>query len=150
MCGIVGFSGFEDRKLLQEMTLLLSHRGPDQSGFYSDTVASLGHRRLSIIDLSEDGKQPMSNEDDNLWIVFNGEIYNYKELRERLEEKKHTFKSKTDTEVIVHAYEEYEEKCVELLNGDFAFAIYDVKKKSLFLARDRLGIKPLYYAMAEC
>ena len=149
MCGIVGFSGFEDRKLLQEMTLLLSHRGPDQSGFYSDTVASLGHRRLSIIDLSEDGKQPMSNEDDNLWIVFNGEIYNYKELRERLEEKKHTFKSKTDTEVIVHAYEEYEEKCVELLNGDFAFAIYDVKKKSLFLARDRLGIKPLYYAAID-
>ncbi|MEK6900782.1 MAG: asparagine synthase (glutamine-hydrolyzing), partial [Nanoarchaeota archaeon] len=149
MCGIVGFSGFEDTKLLQEMTSLLSHRGPDQSGSYTDEFVSLGHRRLSIIDLSEDGKQPMSNEDDTIWIVFNGEIYNYKELRVKLEERKHTFKSKTDTEVIIHAYEEYGEKCVELFNGDFAFAIYDVNKKSLFMARDRLGIKPLYYTVVD-
>ncbi len=149
MCGITGFYGFEDRNLLREMTKLLEHRGPDQSGYYSDEWVSLGHRRLSIIDLSEDGKQPMSNEDDTVWIIFNGEIYNYKELRVKLEEKKHTFKSKTDTEVIIHAYEEYREKCVELLNGDFAFAVYDAKKKSLFLARDRLGIKPLYYTLVN-
>jgi len=131
------------------MTSLLEHRGPDQSSHYTDEVVSLGHRRLSIIDLSDDGKQPISNEDGTIWVVFNGEIYNYKELRQKLEEKGHRFKSKTDTEVIVHAYEEYGEKCVNLFNGDFAFAVYDVSKRKLFLARDRLGIKPLYYTLID-
>lgn len=145
MCGITGFYGFSDPKLLQKMTALLEHRGPDQHNYYTDELVSLGHRRLSIIDLSEDGKQPLCNEDGTVWVVFNGEIYNYKELRERLEKKGHRFKSKTDTEVIVHAYEEYGQKCVSWFNGDFAFAIYDSEKESFFLARDRLGIKPLYY-----
>ena len=145
MCGIAGFYGFEDKQLLQNMTKLLGHRGPDQFGYYTDELVSLGHRRLSIIDLSEAGKQPMCNEDNSIWVVFNGEIYNFKKLREELEEAGHTFKSETDTEVIVHAYEEYGEDCVEKFNGCFAFAIYDSPKKKLFLARDRMGIKPLYY-----
>ncbi len=156
MCGIAGFYGPEDKKLIREMTALLEHRGPDQCGYYTDSQVSLGHRRLSIIDLSEDGKQPMSNEDGSVWVVFNGEIYNYKELRALLVQKGHRFRSRTDTEVIVHAYEEYGEKCVELLNGCFAFVIYEQKsgrersgkERTLLLARDRLGIKPLYYTFA--
>jgi asparagine synthase (glutamine-hydrolysing) len=123
----------------------LEHRGPDQKGFFVDKNVSFGHRRLSIIDLSDHGNQPMSNEDETLWIVFNGEIYNYKELRKQLESKGHKFSSKTDTEVLVHMYQEFGEKCLEKLNGCFAFAIFDSKKRSLFLARDRMGIKPLYY-----
>ena len=149
MCGITGFYGFEDKELLRKMTSLLEHRGPDQFGYYTDNKVCLGHRRLSIIDLSEDGKQPMGNEDESVWVVFNGEIYNYKELKRILEEKGHKFKSKTDTEVIVHAYEEYGEDCVKHFNGCFAFAIYDSEKKSIFLARDRMGIKPLYYTQVE-
>jgi asparagine synthase (glutamine-hydrolysing) len=149
MCGITGFYGLEDKELLSKMTSLLEHRGPDQSGYYADETVSLGHRRLSIIDLSEDGRQPMGNEEGTVWVVFNGEIYNYQELREKLEKKGHHFKSKTDTEVIVHAYEEYGQKCVSFFNGDFAFAVYDAEKKVLFLARDRLGIKPLYYTLVD-
>ncbi len=127
------------------MTSLLSHRGPDGEGFYSDGTVSLGHRRLSIIDLSASGKQPMSNEDGTIWITFNGEIYNFQELRKELEKRGHTFSSNTDTEVIVHGYEEWGETVVQKLNGMFAFAICDTNKKTLFVARDRLGVKPLYY-----
>jgi asparagine synthase (glutamine-hydrolysing) len=142
MCGIAGFN-WEDKELLLSMNNVLSHRGPDQSGTYEDRNVSLGHRRLSIIDLSEKGRQPMGNEDGTSWIVFNGEIYNFKEIKAKL--ASHRFSSASDTEVIIHAYEEHGTNCVQMLNGDFAFAIYDSRKKLLFLARDRLGIKPLYY-----
>lgn len=144
MCGIVG-ANIPDKVLIRKMMHLIEHRGPDQKGVYSDGTATLGHQRLSIIDLSERGRQPMSTPDGNYWIVFNGEIYNYKEIRNRLEGLGHRFASNTDTEVIVHAYQEYGAECVHQFNGDFAFCIYDKNKKQLFLARDRLGIKPLYY-----
>ncbi len=144
MCGICGFNG-EDKELLIKMTSLLSHRGPDGEGFYSDGMMSFGHRRLSIIDLSTSGKQPMSNEDGTIWITFNGEVYNFQELRNELEKKGHSFSSNTDTETIIHGYEEWGENVVQRLNGMFAFAIWDTNKKRLFLARDRLGVKPLYY-----
>jgi asparagine synthase (glutamine-hydrolysing) len=146
MCGIVGFAGFEDKKLLHNMTTSLTHRGPDQHAYFLDDNISFGHRRLSIIDLSEKGRQPMCNEEGNLTITFNGEIYNYKELRETLNQLGHKFNSNTDTEVILYAYQEYGPTCVTKLNGCFAFAIYNSNTKSLFLARDRMGIKPLYYA----
>ncbi len=144
MCGICGFN-WEDKELVQQMASVISHRGPDGSGTYIDKEISLGHRRLSIIDLSEKGKQPMCNEEGTIWITFNGEIYNFKELRDLLEKKKHRFKSETDTEVIIHGYEEWGEQILKKLNGMFAFAIWDRDKQKLFLARDRLGIKPLYY-----
>jgi asparagine synthase (glutamine-hydrolysing) len=123
----------------------LLHRGPDDSGFYSDDYVGLGHRRLSIIDL-ESGHQPIFNEDRSKCIIFNGEIYNFLQLRDELLSKGHRFSTRSDTEVILHAYEEWGEKCVEYLQGMFAFAIWDAKAKKLFLARDRLGIKPLFYA----
>jgi len=145
MCGICGFYGFEDKSLIKRMTDVITHRGPDQSGIYSDKKISLGHRRLSIIDLSKRGIQPMTNEDGNLVIVYNGEIYNFKEIKTELEKKGHNFKSNTDTEVVVHAYEEYGIKCIEKFNGMFAFAIWNSDKEELILARDRIGIKPLYY-----
>src|SRR3989344_2398086 len=148
MCGICGLS-WEDRRLIQEMSACLAHRGPDQSGVYTDRHVSLGHQRLSIIDLSDAGKQPIHNEDKTLWLVYNGEIYNFRHLKHDLEMKGHRFFSHTDSEVIVHAYEEYGEQCVQKLNGMFAFAIWDVKQKKLFLARDRLGIKPLYYTFSK-
>ena len=148
MCGITGFN-WDDKELVKRMCNSISHRGPDGEGFYNDERVSLGHRRLSIIDLSENGKQPMCNEDETVWIIFNGEIYNYSEIKSELEKKGHRFKSKTDTETIIHAYEEYGEECLHLFNGDFAFAIYDKNKKTIFLARDRLGIKPLYYFAEE-
>ena len=144
MCGIAGFN-WEDKKLLKKMCDSMQHRGPDQHSYYFDKQASLGHRRLSIIDLSAKGRQPMSNEDGTIWITFNGEIYNYLDLKPELLEKGHKFTSETDTEVIIHLYEEYGVHCVEKLFGDFAFAIYDSQKKQIFLARDRLGVKPLYY-----
>lgn len=149
MCGITGFYSVEDKNMLQRMTESLHHRGPDQYGYYSDARCSLGHRRLSIIDLSEKGRQPLSNTDGSLWIVFNGEIYNFKELRDMLEKKGYHFSSETDTEVIIHAYEAFGTGCLQYLNGIFAFAIWDTKKKQLFLARDRIGVKPLYYAEKE-
>jgi asparagine synthase (glutamine-hydrolysing) len=145
MCGITGFYGFEDKELLKRMTSALTYRGPDDFGYYSDKLCSLGHRRLSIIDLSKKGKQPMSNEDGSIFITFNGEIYNFKDIRVELEKNGHRFRSNTDTEVIVHAFEEYGVDCLKRFNGMFAFAIWDSSKKRLFLARDRLGIKPLYY-----
>lgn len=154
MCGICGKISFGKKKIslkeLKEMANTLVHRGPDGEGFYvsKDRNVGLGHRRLSIIDLST-GSQPMANEDRTIWIVFNGEIYNFEELKGDLLKKGHLFKSKSDTEVIIHAYEEYQEECVKFLNGMFAFAIWDEGSQELFLARDRLGEKPLFYAETE-
>ena len=145
MCGICGYYGIKDSETIKVMTKLLEHRGPDNFGYFTDDKVSLGHRRLSIIDLSEKGKQPMSNEDGSIWVIYNGEIYNFKELREELEKKGHKFKSNTDTETIIHAYEEYGKDCLQKFNGMFSFCIYNSNKKELFLARDRLGKKPLYY-----
>lgn len=151
MCGIVGLYNFNnkpvDEILLAGMRDTLAHRGPDGAGFYisPDKKAGLGHRRLSIIDLSQKADQPMSNEDGTVWIVFNGEIYNFQELRPDLEKRGHRFKSNSDTEVIIHLYEEYKEKCLDFLRGMFAFAIWDEREQKLFLARDRVGKKPLKY-----
>lgn len=144
MCGITGITT-NDKPLIKQMSKSIKHRGPNQNGVYIDKHVSLGHQRLSIIDLSKKGKQPMSNEDGTVWITFNGEIYNYLDLKPELENKGHNFASETDTEVIIHLYEEYGEHCVEKLWGDFAFAIYDTNKKKILLARDRIGVKPLYY-----
>ena len=144
MCGICGFN-WQDEELVRRMNDQIIHRGPDQDGVFCDAHASLGHRRLSIIDLSEQGRQPMFNEDKTLCLVFNGEIYNFQELREILVGKGHVFSSHSDSEVIIHAYEEYGIGVLDKLRGMFAFALYDVREKTLFLARDRVGIKPLYY-----
>ncbi|MEK6825649.1 MAG: asparagine synthase (glutamine-hydrolyzing) [Nanoarchaeota archaeon] len=143
MCGILGFN-WEDTRLLRKSLLTIEHRGPDALGTFFDRGISLGHRRLSILDLSRAGKQPMSNEDGTIWIVFNGEIYNFEKLKSKLKQR-HIFKSRTDTELLIHLYEEEGTKMVEKLEGMFAFCIYDSKKKILFLARDKAGIKPLYY-----
>jgi asparagine synthase (glutamine-hydrolysing) len=153
MCGICGklmfdAAGSVSPALVKSMADTISHRGPDDEGFYVSGQIGLGFRRLSIIDLAG-GHQPLSNEDDTLWIVFNGEIYNYRALREELVAKGHTFKTKSDTEVIVHLYEEYGEECVEKLRGMFAFAVWDSREKTLFMARDRVGIKPLYYYVGQ-
>ena len=147
MCGIIGFN-FEDKNFLRNSLKEINHRGPDSSGVFSDKDVSLGHNRLAIIDLSQSGAQPMSNEDGTIWIVFNGEIYNFKSLKEELKGK-HQFKSQTDTEVLVHLYEEYGVAMVNKIWGMFAFCIYDSKKNILFLARDRVGIKPLYYYIED-
>jgi len=149
MCGICGIYYVDpgqkvERHVLQHMTDALIHRGPDDEGLYLGDGVGLGMRRLSIIDLVT-GKQPISNEDGSVWIVFNGEIYNHLTLRSELERKGHRFRTRADTEAIVHAYEEYGAHCPEHLNGMFAFAIYDSRSRRLLLARDRLGIKPLYY-----
>src|SRR5262245_47624385 len=127
----------------------LTHRGPDDAGLYlsPDQTLGLAHRRLSIIDLSPAGRQPMSNEDGTVWITFNGEIYNHAALRRGLEERGHQYRSRTDTETLVHLYEEEGEDFVRLIEGDFALAIWDARRRKLVLARDRLGVKPLYYAV---
>jgi asparagine synthase (glutamine-hydrolysing) len=144
-CGIFDPSGSPiDGNLLGRMTSAINHRGPDGDGRFVDREVGLGHRRLSIIDV-EGGAQPIGNEDGSLQIVFNGEIYNFVELRKELEGAGHTFKTRSDTEVIVHAYEQWGKGCVEHFNGMFAFALWDSNKRELFLARDHLGIKPLYY-----
>jgi asparagine synthase (glutamine-hydrolysing) len=151
MCGICGKVSWDepvDVSLVQRMMDMLVHRGPDDEGMYVEQQVVLGHRRLSIIDLNT-GKQPISNEDGTVWIVFNGEIYNFVQLRDELLQAGHRFQTQTDTEVIVHLYEQYGEHCVDRLSGMFAFAIWDVRKKKLFLARDRVGIKPLYYSVNE-
>lgn len=147
MCGICGTVGFADRALLERMTAVISHRGPDDEGHYisPDGRVGLGNRRLSIVDLSPRGHQPMSNEDGTVWITCDGEVYNFRELRAELEGKGHHFRSNTDTETIVHLYEEEGIDCLRQLNGMFAFAIWDERLKRLLLARDRFGIKPLYY-----
>lgn len=149
MCGICGILKFDKNKvveknILEKMTGKLKHRGPDGEGYYLNGNIGLGHTRLIIID-PEKGKQPMSNEDERIWIVHNGEIYNYLELRDFLIKKGHKFSTNSDTEVIIHLYEEYGEDCLKYLRGMFAFAIWDNKKKSLFIARDRIGKKPVYY-----
>ncbi len=178
MCGIAGVSWTKDGRplpedVLQQMLAVIEHRGPDDSGVYFSATrsiatggvpqwqavgrspdqsgaagAALGHRRLSIIDL-EGGHQPLANEDETVWIVFNGEIYNYRELRSGLESRGHRFRTSSDTEVIVHLYEEFGPDCVDQLRGMFAFAIWDANKRRLYLARDRLGQKPLFYRYAE-
>ena len=148
MCGIAGLS-WRHEEMVKQMTQQLVHRGPDQHGIYTDERISLGHRRLSILDLSRLGQQPMSNRDGSVWISYNGEIYNFQELRKALEGKGHRFRSQTDTEVILAAYEEYGLDCLQQLNGMFAFALWDKNKQELILARDRLGIKPLYYYLKQ-
>jgi asparagine synthase (glutamine-hydrolysing) len=148
MCGITGFN-WEDNELLTKMLESIKHRGPDDRGTFTNNNFSLGHNRLSIIDLSEKGKNPLWNEDKTICILHNGEIYNYKILRNQLERKGHKFSSETDTEVILHGYEEYGENILEKLNGMFAFAIYNKETNEIFIARDRLGIKPLYYYKKE-
>ncbi len=149
MCGICGICFSDERQLdlnvLKKMTTTLQHRGPDDDGYYINAGIALGHRRLSIIDL-DTGKQPIHNEDETIYVVFNGEIYNFPELKKELEEKGHRFYTKTDTEVLVHLYEERGERCIESLAGMFAFVIWDEKRRKLLLARDRIGIKPLYYS----
>ncbi len=151
MCGIVGKINFDplqpvDRELIGRMSDSVRHRGPDDSGCWTSGNVGLGHRRLSIIDLSPSGRNPMCNEDGTVWIVFNGEIYNFLELRPVLESRGHKFRSHTDTEVILHAYEEYGKACVHQLRGMFAFAIWDCRTRQLLLARDRMGVKPLFYS----
>ncbi len=148
MCGIFGFYGFNDKELLQRMSKILKHRGPDDTGFFLDDMVGLGNVRLSIIDV-EGGRQPIFNEDESIVVVYNGEIYNFKELRRELEKRGHRFYTNTDTEVIVHAYEEWGFDCVKMFNGMFAFALWDSNKKLLFLARDKSGIKPLYYTICN-
>lgn len=146
ICGKINFSGEPvSEALIQRMAATLIHRGPDDGGVYVTGNAGLGHRRLSIIDLSPLGRQPMCNEDGSLWIVFNGEIYNFPSLREELIKSGHVFRSHSDTEVILHIYEEEGPECVKRLRGMFAFAIWNERDKTLFLARDRVGKKPLFY-----
>jgi len=145
MCGISGWVGPKDPESAGRMRRTIGHRGPDDHGAFEDDNATLLHERLSIIDLAG-GRQPMANEDGRFQIVFNGEIYNYRELREELQGRGHRFRTSSDTEVIVHLYEEMGERCPERLIGMFAFAIWDTRDRALFLARDRLGIKPLFYA----
>ncbi|MBP6004834.1 MAG: asparagine synthase (glutamine-hydrolyzing) [Pyrinomonadaceae bacterium] len=149
MCGIVGFVNnggrAAEREVLEAMNRAIIHRGPDEDGYYLHENVALAMRRLSIIDLAS-GKQPIHNADRTKWIVFNGEIYNYRELREGLEARGHTFYTRSDTEAIIHLYDEYGEGCLEHLRGMFAFAIWDETDRSLFAARDRVGKKPLLYA----
>lgn len=151
MCGIDGILYYDRKKIVSErlierMNSVICHRGPDDGGMYVNANVGLGFRRLAIIDLSPTGHQPMCNENESVWIAFNGEIYNYLELREELINKGHTFRSRSDTETVIHLWEEEGERCVEKLRGMFAFAIWDSNRNALFLARDREGKKPLYYA----
>lgn len=157
MCGIVGYfrfrgeAAFDVEAAVQNARDRLVHRGPDDAGIYvsPDRRCVLGHRRLSILDLSPAGRQPMSNEDGTLWIVYNGEIYNFAELREELIDRGHRLRSRTDTEVILHLFEEQGAEAVHRLDGMFAFVLYDARRGRLFCARDRLGIKPLYYCLSH-
>lgn len=148
MCGIAGFvrqSSFPDgQAVLERMTDTIRHRGPDDVGYFNDGYALLGHRRLSIVDLAG-GHQPMCNEDASLWITYNGEIFNHADLRPALEKAGHQYRSRCDTETIIHSFEQYGPECLQLYRGMFAFALWDQNKRRLFCARDRLGIKPLYY-----
>src|SRR5580765_5574407 len=154
MCGICGAFAFEGalapavRESVPKMNRALAHRGPDGDGFFDHPRASFGHRRLAIIDRAG-GHQPMTNEDGSCWIVFNGEIYNHRDLRPLLEAKGHRFKTASDTETILHAYEEFGPGCVDRLEGMFAFAIYDGRRQELFAARDRLGKKPFFYTVLD-
>ncbi len=152
MCGIAGIVAADrldasERERVTRMRDVISHRGPDDAGMFVDDRAALGHRRLSIVDLAA-GHQPLSNEDETVWIVFNGEIYNHASVRPELEAAGHRYRTRSDTETIVHAYEQWGDACVDRLRGMFAFAIWDAPRRRLLLARDRLGVKPLYWAMA--
>ena len=155
MCGICGKilknpDGSVSREQVKAMNDLQHHRGPDEDGYYINGHVGLGHKRLSIIDLAG-GSQPITNEDDSCVIVYNGEVYNFRELRENLEKKGHKFKTHSDTEVILHLYEEHGEECVNFLRGMFAFAIWDANRKQCFVARDRVGQKPIFYAeLPDC
>jgi asparagine synthase (glutamine-hydrolysing) len=151
MCGICGVVGKADEQLIQKMLASIAHRGPDDEGIYIAESANgervgLGHRRLSIIDLSPAGHEPMSDAQGEIWLTYNGEIYNFKEIRKELEKRGHKFKSESDAEVVIYAYREWGLNALGMFNGMFAFAIWDMRNNSLLLARDRLGIKPVYYA----
>src|SRR5688572_24565255 len=151
MCGICGYAyrdhgRFADPRSLRAMNETITHRGPDSDGYYEHAGVGLAMRRLSIIDV-QGGDQPIFNEDKTIAIVFNGELYNFHNLRERLASTGHVFTTHTDTECIVHAYETWGVDCLQYLNGMFAFAIWDSRQNQLFIARDRTGIKPLYYSV---
>jgi asparagine synthase (glutamine-hydrolysing) len=153
MCGIAGIVASDrlhadERARAEMMRDVVAHRGPDDAGIFTDEYAALGHRRLSIVDLAA-GHQPLANEDDTIWIVFNGEIYNHADVRPELEGAGHRYRTRSDTETIVHAYEQWGDACVERLRGMFAFAIWDAPRRRLLLARDRLGVKPLYWAEVD-
>src|SRR5213594_1522924 len=153
MCGIVGVVNLDPREpvdeaLLKRMRDVLRHRGPDGEGLWTEGPVGLGHRRLAIVDVAA-GQQPLPNEDESCWIVYNGEIYNHASLRPGLEARGHRYATRSDTETILHLYEEEGEGCVERLQGMFAFAVWDRARRRLLLARDRLGIKPLYFALTD-
>src|SRR5712691_2053554 len=153
MCGIAGIINLDpdhavDVERLRRMRDVLRHRGPDGEGIWTEGPVGLAHRRLSIVDIAG-GAQPMTTGDGNAWIVFNGEIYNHPELKLNLEARCHQYRTRSDTETILHIYKEAGEMCVEHLRGMFAFGIWDRERRQLLLARDRLGIKPLYYALTE-
>ncbi|MEA1984547.1 MAG: asparagine synthase (glutamine-hydrolyzing) [Euryarchaeota archaeon] len=148
LCGICGTAGFVDQALLDSMCSVMEHRGPDDSGTFIDDGIGLGHRRLSIIDL-KGGHQPIHNEDETIQVVYNGEVYNYEDLRSDLKARGHRFYTSTDTEVLAHLYEEHGAELVQHLRGMFAFALWDSNRRTLLLARDRLGIKPLYYTVID-
>ncbi|MCA9876924.1 MAG: asparagine synthase (glutamine-hydrolyzing), partial [Thermomicrobiales bacterium] len=149
MCGIAGIANLTGQAVsapaVAAMAEVMQHRGPDSDGVWIDGPVGLGHRRLAIIDLSPGGHQPMGNETGDIVIVYNGELFNFQKLRVELEGAGHRFHSSSDTEVIIHAYEEWDEACLQRFNGQFAFAIWDSRRQRLFLARDRFGVKPLYY-----
>src|SRR6478672_3101479 len=150
MCGFAGKLAPSahapiDQGLLQRMAHVLAHRGPDGEGLYIGEGVGFAHRRLSIVDIAT-GQQPLANEDGTVWVAFNGEIYNFASLRAILEGRGHRFRTHSDTEVIVHSYEEWGDHCVDRFRGMFAFAVWDSSRRRLLLARDRVGIKPLYYA----
>ncbi|MCK5034048.1 MAG: asparagine synthase (glutamine-hydrolyzing), partial [Calditrichia bacterium] len=152
MCGISGFFYLDswrqaERSVIEKMTNALNHRGPDYGGYLLDRNVALGHRRLSIIDLSGFANQPMSNEDGMVWTIFNGELYNFKEVRNQLKRSGHIFKSNSDTEIIVHGYEEWGKDCLKHFDGMLAVAIYDKRRQQIILAKDRFGKKPLYYTL---
>jgi asparagine synthase (glutamine-hydrolysing) len=153
MCGITGVFDLTarrdvDRERLARINDMLWHRGPDEAGLHLEPGLGLGHRRLSIIDIAA-GHQPLANEDETVWVVFNGEIYNFVDLIPELTRLGHRFRTRSDTEVIVHAWEQWGEACVERFRGMFAFALWDRKREVFFIARDRLGVKPLYYAVSD-
>ena len=150
MCGICGFVGKIDNevKIIEKMVEVIAHRGPNDVNFFVDNHVAMGFRRLSIIDVSE-GRQPIYNENNNLVLTFNGEIYNFLELKNQLESLGHKFYTHTDTEVIVHGFEEWGESVTLKLRGMFAFAIWNREEKSIFLARDHFGIKPLHYCICK-
>ena len=153
MCGFVGFTDLKNereisRSLLTDMTTALTHRGPDSDGYFVEGVTGLGFRRLSIIDLSG-GDQPIYSEDGSLVLLCNGEIYNYRELRNTLQQKGHVFSTNSDVEVLLHLYEDEGVYFLNKINGQFAFVIYDRKQKTLFMARDHFGINPLFYTIAD-